>query len=164
MCEVSSNNIQESKVRSKGWIGIDLDGTLATHHDWNGGLIGAPIPKMVRRVKQWLAEGKDVRIMTARVSECGGYSEESGGMANRIFVMNQRELISKWCLQHIGRMLPITCEKDFQMVELWDDRAVQVRKNTGITVEEELQESEGRLRYIRRLHGIPPYGSGGGPY
>lgn len=147
-----------------GWIGVDLDGTLAEYHWWDDGRIGAPIPKMVQRVKQWLAEGKEVRIMTARVSECGLHSEESGQTANRVFVMNQRELIAKWCLQHIGTVLPTTCEKDFLMVELWDDRAVQVRPNTGITISEELKESEDRLRYTRRMHGIPPYGSGGGPY
>lgn len=44
-----------------GWIGVDLDGTLAEYHGWDDGRIGAPIPKMVQRVKQWLAEGKEVR-------------------------------------------------------------------------------------------------------
>src|SRR5690349_18780615 len=53
-----------------GWIGVDLDGTLAEYHGWKGvEHIGPPIPEMVARVKQWLAEGRDVRIFTARCSE-----------------------------------------------------------------------------------------------
>ena len=52
----------------KGWYGVDLDGTLAEYHGWVSPThIGAPIPKMLYRVGRWLAEGKEVRIMTARV-------------------------------------------------------------------------------------------------
>lgn len=48
-----------------GWIGVDLDGTLAEYTGWHGpGHIGPPIPKMLDRVKNWLAEGVDVRIFT----------------------------------------------------------------------------------------------------
>lgn len=68
---------------------MDLDGTLAEYHGWNGG-IGKPIPGMVRRVKAWLAEGLEVRIFTARVSPRGGYSEESGREADEQFVAEQR--------------------------------------------------------------------------
>jgi hypothetical protein len=39
--------------------------------------------------------------------------------------------IGDWCEEHIGVRLPITCTKDYGMVELWDDRAVQVIPNTG---------------------------------
>ena len=53
---------------SRGWIGVDLDGTLAEYNGWQGPAnIGAPIPAMVERVKAWLEEGRDVRIFTARV-------------------------------------------------------------------------------------------------
>ena len=53
---------------SEGWIGIDLDGTLAEYDGWKGvEHIGKPIPSMVERVKAWIIEGKDVRIFTARV-------------------------------------------------------------------------------------------------
>ena len=35
-----------------GWIGVDLDGTLAEYHGWKGSEhIGPPIPLMVERVK-----------------------------------------------------------------------------------------------------------------
>lgn len=51
-----------------GWIGVDLDGTLA-HYDGGVGVdhIGPPVPAMLTRVKQWLAEGRAVKIFTARV-------------------------------------------------------------------------------------------------
>jgi len=51
-----------------GWYGVDLDGSQAKSGDWQGAhYIGAPIQPMVDRVKGWLADGREVRIMTARV-------------------------------------------------------------------------------------------------
>lgn len=113
-----------NEQQHKGWIGVDLDGTLAHYDGWKGiGHIGTPIPKMLERVKQWLAEGKDVRIFTARISRTG----LDGELA--------RQRIQQWCVAHIGHLMPITCAKDFGMIELWDDRAVQVVPNTGETIE-----------------------------
>lgn len=108
---------------SQGWIGVDLDGTLAEYHGWpaDGG-VGAPVTAMRDRVIRWLAEGYDVRIFTARVS---GVDERPAQ------VERQRRIIEWWCDEHLGRRLPITCTKDFRMIELWDDRAVQVVVNTG---------------------------------
>lgn len=100
---------------SKGWIGVDLDGTLAHYDGWKGiDHIGEPIPRMVERVKAWMAEGKDVRIFTARVSQ-----PEAEGP------------IIEWCVKHFGFGLRITNVKDMAMIELWDDRCVQVIANTG---------------------------------
>jgi len=39
-----------------------------------------------------------------------------------------------WCEKHLGLALPVTCVKDMHMIELWDDRAVQVVTNTGMPV------------------------------
>ena len=40
-----------------GWIGVDLDGTLAHYEGWQGEThIGAPISAMVERVKRWLGD------------------------------------------------------------------------------------------------------------
>ena len=114
-----------------GWIGVDLDGTLAEYHGWTGG-IGKPIKPMVDRVKQWIADGIDVRIMTARVCNDGRYSAESGRSADEDFVAEQHYAIMQWCFENIGCVLPVTHKKDFMMIELWDDRAIQVIKNTGI--------------------------------
>lgn len=101
------------------WIGVDLDGTLAQYQGWVGGAIGEPIPAMVDRVKAWLAEGKHVRIFTARVSVPEQRDEQFGR-------------IGVWCLEHLGVILPVTCEKDIHMIELWDDRCVRVRRNQGV--------------------------------
>ena len=104
------------------WVGVDLDGTLAYYdNDFSPTKIGEPIPKMVERVKQWLEEGKEVRIFTARV----------GTQKDNRIIPDVIKAIEEWCEKHIGRKLPITNLKDFGLIELWDDRAVRVIKNTG---------------------------------
>lgn len=107
----------------KGWIGVDLDGTLAHYDDFHGlDHIGQPIPAVLARVKEWIADGIDVRIFTARANPIGlKQSEYVAGIA----------AIERWCIEHIGRELPITCTKDYAMHELWDDRCVCVERNTG---------------------------------
>jgi len=99
------------------WIGVDLDGTLAHYEGYGDGkTIGEPIPRMLLRVNAWLNKGKKVKIFTARVS----HNNEK-----------QKKLIKKWIMKHIGQELEVTCTKDFGMIELWDDRAIRVEKNTG---------------------------------
>jgi hypothetical protein len=111
--------------RTRGWVGVDLDATLAIYDGWKGPEhIGPPVPTMLARVKLWLRHGHpehgdvDVKIVTARVS-----------------VPDQRPIVmaalEPWMLEHIGVILPVTHEKDYGMIELWDDRVVQVEPNTG---------------------------------
>lgn len=103
------------------WVAVDLDGTLAEYGGWRGvGHIGAPVPAMVARVKAWLAEGREVRIFTARVWD-GAPAEAAAA----------RAAVERWCEEHLGRRLAVTATKDWNMVELWDDRAIQVVFNTG---------------------------------
>jgi hypothetical protein len=101
-----------------GWIGVDLDCTLAEYHGWKGKdePIGKPIPKMVIRVQRWLKKGKTVKIFTARVDRDDG---------------TQEKMIKEWCKEHIGQELEVTNVKTRSMWELWDDRAISVEKNTG---------------------------------
>lgn len=114
-----------------GWIAVDFDGTLARYDGWvSGDHLGEPIPKMVSRVKSWLAEGHTVKIFTARVG-CTGLRTDKGNVDGEEFAEHQRRLIQEWCVEHIGVPLEVTATKDFGMVELWDDRAVQVKMNTG---------------------------------
>jgi len=109
-------------MSDRKWIGVDLDGTLAEYDTWRGHEhIGAPIPKMVERVKAWLADGQEVRIFTARMH----------GLWIGCDVVTP---IQRWCEEHIGQRLPVTNVKDFAMSELWDDRCVQVVRNTGAAV------------------------------
>ena len=119
---------------SQGWIGVDLDGTLAHYDGWvSVEHIGEPIPMMVERVKAWLAEGKDVRIFTARV-DGGEVAISAGNELGKEFrdVRRVRAAIEAWCLLHIGQVLLVTNSKDYNMIELWDDRCVRVVTNTGL--------------------------------
>lgn len=105
-------------MSQSGWIGVDLDGTLAIYGDWQGAdHIGEPVPSMLARVKQWLYDGVEVKIFTARVR-----FDKDGAVES---------VIRNWCKTHIGQELEVTCQKDYGMIELWDDRAVQVIPNTG---------------------------------
>lgn len=115
----------------KPWIGVDFDGTLAVYNGWKGAsVLGEPVPLMVQRVKDWLSEGKDVRILTARVWY-PEFPQDDADRERQLAAIAARFAIEAWCETHIGIRLPITCQKDFGMVELWDDRCVQVQKNTG---------------------------------
>lgn len=98
-----------------GWIGVDLDGTLAMYDGWKGAdQIGEPVAAMLFRVRKWIAEGREVRIFTARAN-----------------VPEQLPPIKAWLAKHGLPDLAITATKDFGMVELWDDRCVRVQANTG---------------------------------
>ncbi len=113
----------------KGWIGVDLDGTLAQYDTWRGvGHIGEPVPAMLARVKQWLAEGQEVKIFTARVSPVAVHLN-GGSLADSL------KPIMDWCKLHLGEIIAVTHEKDMAMTQLWDDRAVQVQPNTGLRVD-----------------------------
>ena len=113
------------KITRDGWIGVDLDGTLAHYDGWKGlEHIGEPVPAMVERVRQWLQDGKRVKIMTARV-----WSDGSMARNREVYIATKH--IHNWCFEHLGCVLEVTCQKDFGMVELWDDRCVRVVANTG---------------------------------
>jgi SWI/SNF-related matrix-associated actin-dependent regulator of chromatin subfamily A-like protein 1 len=118
---LNKGKLNKSLGSDPSWIGVDLDGTLAEYHEYKGPVsIGKPIPKMVDRVKEWIANNKNVKIMTARANP-----NSSDFRASII-------AIKKWCKKYIGEELPVVYEKDFHMAELWDDRAIQIKPNTGI--------------------------------
>ena len=92
------------------WIGVDLDGTLAKHDLWiSKHHIGKPVPQMMKRVKMWIDRGIRVKIVTARASEADGIPP-----------------VKSWLKKQGLPELEVTNQKDFSMIELWDDRAVQV--------------------------------------
>src|SRR5208282_196822 len=120
------------------WIGVDLDGTLAhiDNDQWaklGDQFVGLPVEKMLERVKDWLAKGIEVRIVTARVS-----LEDRNNQSVR------RPIVA-WCIHHIGRELPITNEKDYDMLLLYDDRCRQVEENTGRIIGEESDNAGERV-------------------
>ncbi len=115
------------------YVAVDFDGTLASFEcDWPADYrcTGIPIPLMVERVKRWLAEGEDVRIFTARM-DC--YHPIQGPLTEA----QVKAPIEAWCLKYLGRVLPITNRKDYRMRVLYDDRAIQVEKDTGRIIGEE---------------------------
>ena len=109
----------------EAYVGVDLDATLAHYDGWHGPLhIGAPIPRMVRRVKALVARGVRVKVFTARASESDPV------MRARIV-----KAIQDWTEEHVGFRLEVTNVKDYELVALFDDRAVQVVPNTGVRVD-----------------------------
>lgn len=113
------------------WIGVDLDKTLAVYKSgdldkYGDTYIGAPIWPMVERVRVWLEAGKIVKIFTARISLKGRTFPDTLEYYARV-----HRAIQDWTENYIRKRLEVTCEKDFAMVELWDDRAVGVIPNTG---------------------------------
>jgi hypothetical protein len=70
---------------------------------------------MMRRVQAWLAKGVRIKILTARAGN------EEGLAATK-----------KWLAENGLPDLEVTDKKDFDMIELWDDRAIQVIHNTGM--------------------------------
>ena len=104
------------EAESMQWIGVDLDGTLAEADPWQGfEHIGKPVPLMIKRIKIWLQMGYRVKIVTARFQN----PEEAVPP------------IRKWLEKQGLPPLEITNAKDMDMIELWDDRCVQVIPNTG---------------------------------
>lgn len=100
----------------KPWVGVDLDGTLAFMPEGIKGIpfIGKPIPKMLARVKEMLAEGKTVKIFTARA-----YDKKN------------IPAVKKWLKTHGLPNLAVTNVKDPGMTQLLDDRAVAIHRNQG---------------------------------
>ena len=119
-------NVQDLYLSDLPVIGVDLDGTLAEHDQWQGfEHIGKPVPTMLERVRGWLTKGHpvygrvEVQIVTARVAR----DEPDANYA--------RGFVEAYCEHHLGQKLVVTSSKSLRLVELWDDRAVQVEANTG---------------------------------
>lgn len=118
---------------NKGWIGVDLDGTLARYDGWvNADHIGEPISPMVEMVKEWISDGREVKIFTARV-DGGETALKMGNDAGKQLrdVDYIRSVIQDWSEIHIGVRLAVTNVKDYGMIALYDDRCIQVERNTG---------------------------------
>lgn len=130
------------------WIGVDMDGTFARYDEtwlpWNK--FGPPIPPMIDRMKGWLSGGRKLRIVTARVYPYVHDQAQLGVMnitkkclvtGQSFTIADMLDAIGDYTEKHVGARLGATCAKDYQMLQLWDDRAVQVVPNTGRTLAEE---------------------------
>lgn len=96
------------------WIGVDLDGTLARSSLGIRSHIGEPIMPMLYRIKDWLRDGKEVRLFTARASDPA-----------------QLPKVREWLKRHGLEQMAITNVKDLDMEALYDDKAIRVERNTG---------------------------------
>jgi hydroxymethylpyrimidine pyrophosphatase-like HAD family hydrolase len=115
-------------MSSRGWIGVDLDGTLAHYEGWKGAThIGDAVPRMLERVKDWIDKGHQVKIFTARANDPISIP-----------------YIKLWLEQNGLPELEITATKDFAMIVLWDDRCVQVVPNTGELATEIIQPGDSK--------------------
>lgn len=107
--------LPSKKPKHEHWEGFDLDGTLAKDDGWKGKEhIGEPIEKTRKLIEKKLEQGKKVKIFTARASD-----------------PKTIPYIKDWLKQNNIPLLEITNKKDPGIVNIYDDRAVQVRKNTG---------------------------------
>ena len=112
--------LRKAAFEYEPWLGVDLDSSLALPLDdyTDPTLIGEPIPAMVAKIKKVLAEGMRVKVFTARMAD----------QENSVAI---REAIANWTLEHIGTALEATNEKDPGTIEIWDDKARRVEKDTG---------------------------------
>lgn len=146
---ISDEMIRKSKEGQ--WIGVDLDGTMYTYTEWVGwNVFGEPIQPMHDRVRAFLNAGIQVRIVTARIAIPLG-EMENGWRYNRV-ARWQCRVSKQWYSDHMMRsaiqdrlvqdgfpMLEIQPHKESGMMMLFDDRAVQVVSNTGVTLEEKME-------------------------
>ena len=100
---------------AESWIGVDLDGVLAVISGaYDPKVIGEPVKPMLDKVKRWIKDGKKVKILTARATD-----------------KKAIPAIRKWLTANGLPNLEITNKKDHDMTALYDDKAIQVKKNKG---------------------------------
>ncbi len=105
---------------SQSWIGVGLDGTLAyLEGPIDPQHIGLPVPDMLARVLDWIDHGHTVKVFTPRACEEEGVA-----------------LVEQWMRDHGLPEMEVTCEKDLHMLEVWDNRSIQIIPNTGKPVGE----------------------------
>ena len=125
-------------------VAFDLDGTLARvdNKPFSANRIGAPIPKMIAKLKGYLAKGEDAVIFTARAADTKNVPA-----------------IKKWLDRYNLGSLKVTNEKTPDMHKFYDDRAVAVEKNTGVLkkaiVNEGMQPHQQNLVNRMKMPGQP---------
>lgn len=113
--------VRRPPVKGRRFLAVDLDGTLAFYDKWRGrNHIGEPIPAMVERVKEWIANGDVVCVFTSRVADYSKPDHDS-----------VVALINDWTEKHIGERLYVTAIKHAYFSEIYCDKSRRVESNTG---------------------------------
>jgi hypothetical protein len=117
-------------------VGVDFDGTAVKYlpgsfAEYDPAKFGEDIPEMIARMKKWMSQGKEVVIFTARVYPSHEAEAEIA-----------RDAIQGWSLKTFGRVLEVTCMKDPYMIQIWDDKAVAVERDTGRVITEGIKNEE----------------------
>lgn len=116
-------------MKKEEWVGVDLDGTLAyldvDNFDYEK--IGEIIPQMKSQVLKLLDNNVKVKIFTARVSDKD--------------IEKVTKMIQDWLEENGLPRLEVTCKKDYNCVQIWDDRARQVILNTGYLLDADLDSN-----------------------
>ena len=104
---------------------VDFDGTLAHFDRWRGpNNFGRPISSMIKKVKDFIRNGDEVVIFTARLTPSKKYKIEDIGL--------MKQGIERWCVRNLGKKLRITNTKGNADV-IYDDRCQKIIQNTGLT-------------------------------
>lgn len=119
-----------SRFVGSKYVAFDLDGTLAVHKSGDStDHVGEPIPAMVELARQYLRAGVHVRVITAR---CAPVYSDAG---------EQAAMVSAWLAKHVTYDMPYDIRvqgyKCGRMEKLYDDRAIGVVRNEGITLVEQ---------------------------
>jgi hypothetical protein len=114
-------NDQPTFVPSEDWVGVDLDGTLS-RTDNPGHFeppypIGDPVISMIEMIQSLKAAGVTVKIFSARACEAENIP-----------------IIQAWALKHGLGHMEVTNQKDFRLIRFYDDRAIQICLNQGVSI------------------------------
>ena len=145
------------KITKSGWIGHDLDGSLAHYIKKQWPEIGEPLPAGVERIERLMGLGYEVRIFTARVNDLYHFVSTieptaiAGCDSEEVFErfldndpnndwwgreiktdLEQRKRIGDWTEKVFGVRLRATNMKDFHCICVYDDRGVGLQENTGV--------------------------------
>ncbi|MDB6124820.1 MAG: hypothetical protein JWQ71_3813 [Pedosphaera sp.] len=112
---------QATFVPREDWVGVDLDGTLSSTdnpgHFEPPYPLGEPVLAMLEMVKSLLVAGVTVKIFSARACE-----------------PENIPIIQDWAVKHGLGKLEVTNQKDFNLIRFYDDRAIQICPNRGVSV------------------------------
>lgn len=112
---------------TKKTIAVDFDGTLADDSRVKYPECGPPVWRMVERVRRWIAEGHEVVLFTARLAEKDVHRE-------RDQVKRLTEWLDLYGIHNTdGTVIAMTAWKLPKFDEFWDDKAVRVARNLGVT-------------------------------